>query len=33
MYSIHNYVHKLKVRPQPGRVVALTEYGGFMPTR
>ena len=29
MYSIHNYVHKLKVRPQPGRVVALTEYGGY----
>ncbi len=29
MYSIHNYVHKLNVRPQPDRVVALTEYGGY----
>ena len=29
MYSIHNYVHKLKVEPRPDRVVALTEYGGY----
>lgn len=29
MYSIHNYRHKLKVRPQKDRVVALTEYGGY----
>ena len=29
MYSIHNYVHKLKVNPQKNRVVALTEYGGY----
>lgn len=29
MYSIHNYVRKLKVKPQPDRVVALTEYGGY----
>ncbi len=29
MYSIHNYVHRLKIRPQPDRVVALTEYGGY----
>ena len=29
MYSIHNYVHKLAVEPQPDRVVALTEYGGY----
>lgn len=28
MYSIHNYVRKLKVKPQ-SRVVALTEYGGY----
>lgn len=28
MYSIHNYVRKLKVKPQD-RVVALTEYGGY----
>lgn len=28
MYSIHNYVRKLKVEPQD-RVVALTEYGGY----
>lgn len=28
MYSIHNYVRKLKVKPQE-RVVALTEYGGY----
>lgn len=29
MYSIHNYLRKLKVRPQKDRVVALTEYGGY----
>ena len=29
MYSIHNYVYKLKVEPQEPRVVALTEYGGY----
>lgn len=29
MYSIHNYLRKLKVSPQPDRVVALTEYGGY----
>lgn len=29
MYSIHNYVHKLKVKPQEDRTVALTEYGGY----
>ena len=28
MYSIHNYLWKLKVKPQD-RVVALTEYGGY----
>lgn len=28
VYSIHNYLFKLKVRPQE-RVVALTEYGGY----
>lgn len=28
MYSIHNYLRKLKVKPQD-RVVALTEYGGY----
>jgi len=29
LYSIHNYRHKLKVKPQQDRVVALTEYGGY----
>lgn len=29
MYSIHNYLRKLKVKPQDDRVVALTEYGGY----
>ena len=29
MYSIHNYIRKLKVKPQKDRVVALTEYGGY----
>lgn len=29
MYSIHNYVRKLVVKPQEPRVVALTEYGGY----
>lgn len=28
MHSIHNYIRKLKVKPQ-SRVVALTEYGGY----
>ncbi|MDO4285312.1 MAG: glycoside hydrolase family 2 TIM barrel-domain containing protein [Eubacteriales bacterium] len=29
MYSIHNYLRRLRVRPQKERVVALTEYGGY----
>ena len=29
MYSIHNYLRKLKVSPEKDRVVALTEYGGY----
>lgn len=29
MYSIHNYLRKLKVGPQKDRVVALTEFGGY----
>lgn len=29
MFSIHNYLRKLKVKPQKDRVVALTEYGGY----
>lgn len=29
MYSIHNYLRKLKVKPQTDRVVALTEFGGY----
>lgn len=29
MYSIHNYLRKLRVSPKPDRVVALTEYGGY----
>lgn len=29
MYSIHNYIRKLKVKPRKDRVVALTEYGGY----
>lgn len=29
MYSIHNYLRKLKVKPDKNRVVALTEYGGY----
>lgn len=29
MYSIHNYLRKLKVTPQKDRVVALTEFGGY----
>lgn len=29
MYSIHNYIRKLKVKPQEDRVVALTEFGGY----
>ena len=28
VYSIHNYLRRLKVSPKPPRVVALTEYGG-----
>lgn len=29
MYSIHNYSKGLEVKPQPDRVVALTEFGGY----
>lgn len=29
MHSIHNYIHRLKVKPARDRVVALTEYGGY----
>ncbi|MBQ8963826.1 MAG: glycoside hydrolase family 2 [Clostridia bacterium] len=29
LHSIHNYIHKLKVKPKPPRAVALTEYGGY----
>lgn len=29
MYSIHNYLRKLKVKPQKDRGVALTEFGGY----
>lgn len=29
IYSIHNYMKKLRIRPRKGRVVALTEYGGY----
>ena len=29
VYSIHNYLRKLKVTPQKDRVVALTEFGGY----
>ena len=29
MFSIHNYIRKLKVKPQKDRVVALTEFGGY----
>ena len=29
MYSIHNYSEGLEVSPQEGRVVALTEFGGY----
>lgn len=29
MYSIHNYLRRLKVKPQKDRVVALTEFGGY----
>ena len=28
VYSIHNYFYPLRVKPDPGRVTALTEYGG-----
>ena len=29
VYSIHNYLRALKLKPQPDRVVALTEFGGY----
>ncbi len=29
MFSIHNYIRKLKCKPQKDRVVALTEFGGY----
>ncbi len=29
IYSIHNYMKKLRIKPQRDRVVALTEYGGY----
>ena len=29
VFSIHNYFRKLKIKPDKGRVVAVTEYGGF----
>ena len=29
MYSIHNYLRKLKIKPKKKRVVALTEFGGY----
>lgn len=29
VYSIHNYLHKLKISPKSDRVVALTEFGGY----
>lgn len=29
MFSIHNYIRKLKVAPKKDRVVALTEFGGY----
>ena len=29
VYSIHNYLRTLKLKPQPDRVVALTEFGGY----
>lgn len=29
MFSIHNYLRRLKVKPQKDRVVALTEFGGY----
>lgn len=29
MFSIHNYIRKLKCKPKTDRVVALTEYGGY----
>lgn len=29
VYTIHNYLKKLKVKPQTNRVVALMEYGGY----
>lgn len=29
VFSIHNYIHRLKTRPRPPRVTAVTEYGGY----
>ena len=29
VYSIHNYFRKLRIKPQPPRAVAVTEYGGY----
>ena len=29
MYSIHNYFYRLRVKPKPDRVVAVTECGGY----
>lgn len=29
MFTIHNYLRKLRVKPQEDRVVALTEFGGY----
>ena len=29
MYSMHNYFYRLRVKPQPDRVVAVTECGGY----
>lgn len=29
MFTIHNYLRKLKVKPDKNRVVALTEFGGY----
>lgn len=29
VYAVHNYLKKLKVKPQADRVVALMEYGGY----
>lgn len=29
VYTIHNYFKQLKIKPQPDRLVAVTEYGGY----